>query len=306
MTSVTHIRAAIVLVAIVCLAGCSGPGDTKSQIGETAFQPFKKWNASGHVEPLTIRMAVNDTYCKKTACSCVHYLASREYEELQSQLKTKHNIDLELTYYIDEFDLTEALKSHEFDGAICKPWFAFGLVPEYGMHYTRIVDILDPFENQMMKGIFIVLRDSPIKKLSEVTGKRVSIGQPDSFEKYHMPLCIMAEQQIRPEKIINKASCTESISMLLDRSVDVAVVSDYSLIAGCSVDLAKEDDFRIIAETEDIPLCSVIVDRSKITDAVALRLQAALLSHSGDNSLGSMASKGFVKPVKWTPVMFTE
>ncbi len=299
-------------IKILCLsflitfsAGCNRSATSDVSFEETSFHTKVKSTETSS-DLLTIKLAVNDTYCINTACECVHYLASREYGELQAKLKSKYSIDLDLTYFIDEYELTDALLSRKYDGAICKPWFAFMLVPEYGMKYTRIADIPDPFENQMLTGVFLVKKDSPINTLSEVTGKRVAMGQKDSYEKYHMPMHMMAKQQVKPGRLHHKASCTESISMLLDDSVDVTVISDYSLIAGCAADLGKEEDFRIIAKTDEIPLCSVIVDRLRVSDAEALRLQKALLELSGENAPKSLISKGFVKPAKWIPVVYTE
>jgi ABC-type phosphate/phosphonate transport system substrate-binding protein len=294
------------LVATCLLwAGCSGTEKSSDIFGETAFTLPREKLSGASDELLTVRLAVNDTYCKNSACVCVQFLAAREYEEIQSALRAKYNIELELTYFIDEFELADALLSRKYDGAICKPWFAYMLVPEYGLKYARIADLVDPFENQMLTGVFLVKKDSPLQSLGDVNGKRLAMGQPDSYEKYHMPKRMMDKEQIKPAQIINKASCTESISMLLDDSADVAIVSDYALIASCAADLGKEDDFRIIAKTGEIPLCSVIVDRLKISDANASRLQKALLELSGDNAPESMLGKGFVRPAKWIPVLYT-
>jgi len=282
-------------------AGCNNSHSSTDIFKETAFQPVEGNHRSESAEPMTIHLAVNDTYCKNSACACVQYIASREYEALQEMLLLKFKIDLQLTYFIDEYELEDALSAQKFDGVICKPWLAFMLVPGQGIKYARIADLLDPFETQMLTGIFLVKNDSPIKSLDDVTGKRLVIGQEDSFEKYHMPFMLMEKNQIKPKKLFQRSSCTENISMMLDDSVDVAVVSDYALIASCAADLGKEDDFRIIAKTEEIPLCSVIIDLAKVSEKNALILQKALLELSGKNSPKSMLSRGFVKPAKWTP-----
>ena len=65
--------------------------------------------------------------------------------------------------------------------------------------------------------------------------------------------------------------------------------------------MASEDDFRSIGATEKMPLCSVILDMAKVSEADALRLQNALTDISGKKSPESMLSDGFVKPASWIP-----
>jgi len=252
-------------------------------------------------KPITLRLAVNDTYCKATACQCIHYLASREYEEVVSILKDDYDISLELVYCLEESDLEDSIRSGHFDGAICKPWFALRHMPAKGMKFERIADVLDPFDNGLLGGLFIVRKESPLSGPEDINGRIIIIGRESSFEKYHMALTRMTEQGIRPGKIIRKAACTEGINALLDREADVAVISDYALVATCAADFAEEDAFRTIWKTGDIPLCSVVLNLKQVSRKEAARLQSALLEISGEKIPESFASKGFIKPVPWDP-----
>jgi len=291
------------IAACAILSGCN---DTKQlqivQFEETAFLPGETYIASPSDSLMTIRLAVNETYCTKTACSCISDLATREYEEVQDILKSKYNIDLQLIYFSEEYDMKDSLLTQKFDGAICKPWLAFMLTPGSDFRFKRVADLLDPSGNQWLTGIFIVKKDSPIKSLDEIGGKILVAGQPDSYEKYHDPLRILSVKEIEPSQTINKAGCTECINCLLDDEADVAIISDYALSASCAVDLAKPEDFTIIGKTGQIPLCSVILDLSKVSEADALRLQRALIGISGDNAPVGLSGKGFVLPAKWAPV----
>lgn len=297
----------IMIIITVCnlLAGCNN-NMTTSKFDETAFIPAQGVVATPSDQLLTIRLAVNDTYCKQTACSCIGDLATREYGELQEILKSKYNIDLQLTYFIEEYYLVDTLVKQEFDGSICKPWLAFMLTPEHKIKFKRIADVLDPSNNQWLKGLFIVKKDSPVKVLEDINGKILAAGQKDSYEKFYAPLAMLEKDGIKPKQITNKASCIECINMLLDNNAEVAIISDYALTASCAVDIVKPEDFRIIGQTEEIPLCSVILDMSKVSEADALRLQNALMEISGDNAPKSLLSKGFVMPAKWSPTPFVK
>ncbi|MFH0761027.1 MAG: PhnD/SsuA/transferrin family substrate-binding protein [Bacteroidota bacterium] len=250
---------------------------------------------------VTMRLAVNDTYCKATACLCIQDLASREYEEVVGMLRDDYDISLELVYCMEESDLEDSIRSGHFDGAICKPWFALRHMPVKGMRFERITDVLDPFDNGLLGGIFIVRKESSLMGPEDINGRIIAIGEENSYEKYHLALSQMEEKGIRPEKIIKKSVCTEGINALLDREADVAVISDYALVASCAADFAEENAFRTIWKTGDIPLCSVVLDLKRVSRKDAARLQSALLEISEEKIPESFASKGFIKPVPWKP-----
>ncbi len=280
---------------------CFGLMSCGSSGNETAFQAESGVKASSADKTLTINLAVNDTYCKQTACACIHDIAAREYFDIQKRLRADHNIDLKLTYFMETYEMEDAMREKKFDGVICKPWTAFMLSEEYQINYKRIADVLDAFNNQWLTGAFLVRTDSDIKTMEDINGKVLVSGQEDAYEKYHSPFHIFDEKGIKPGRIYQKSSCLEGINELMDKKAEVAIVSNYVLEASCAVDVASEDDFRTIGHTEKMPLCSVILDMSKVSGADALRLQAALLEVSGEKSMESMLSDGFVKPASWIP-----
>ena len=289
----------IAITACCILAGCNSQDNN-----ETALVSNLKSESFDNSKPLNINIALNETYCKKTACACVHEVASREYEELVARLKKEFNINLKIKYYVEPYHMEKEIKAKTFDGVICKPWSAFMFRESHKINFKRVADILDPDDNQWLKGVFMVKKDSHIKTLSDLNGKRLVAGQPDAYEKYHYPFNILKEKSIKPSKIINKASCLECINALLDDAADVAVVSDYVMSASCAVDIAAPEDFRIIYETGNTPLCSLILDMDKVSESDAMRLQSALLKLSGKQSPESMISKGFVKSSSWKPAVF--
>jgi len=255
---------------------------------------------------LSLRLAVNDTYCKQTSCECVHYLASREYDDLQQILKTDYNIELELVYCIEEFYLEDSLLTNNFDGAICKPWFALQYEETREMRFERIVDILDPFENSFVAGIFIVKQESPIMQPEDINGRTLVIGEENSYEKYHAPMHLLTANGIKPGKFKKVSACTEGINALLDNEAEIAVISDYALVASCAADFAEEDAFRTIWTTEDFPLCSVLLDMNKVSRKKAQRLHDALLEISENKIPERFASHGFSEPMPWIPNPYLE
>ena len=257
-------------------------------------------------QPLTLSLAVQDTYARETACACIHYLASREYSDLVNILRKEHDIHLKLHYVLEEPALEAAIRKGRFDGAICKPWFALQYENLNGLRMSRVADLVDPFDNTLLSGIFIVPKESPIQKPGDITGKRLVMGKKNSYEKYHLAMRLLEEQGVKPAWIGYKEGCTDGINALLDHEADVAVISDYALVATCAVDFAGEEAFRTILKTEDIPLCSVIVDRKKVSRSDARRLKKALLEITAKGMPASFASRGFTEPLPWNPEPFVE
>ena len=251
--------------------------------------------------PVVLRIAVNDIYCLDTACYCVHGVAYRTYPETLEQLEAACGIRLEPVYYPETYQLEDAIASGEYDGALCKPWFAFRHAKAAGADFRRIADILDPNQNRWLSGIVIVPVDSPIQALEELNGKHLFIGQKDAYEKHYAALRLLEQKGIRPARIDHHASCSENIGVLQDGEADAAVISDYALSADCAVDFARPEEFRILAHTEQIPLTSLILDMNRVSEADAGRLKEALLAVSGEQVPETLLGTGFVEPAPWNP-----
>ena len=273
-------------VAAVSLCGCSHTDKTAST--------------------LTVRLAVNDIYCKQTACSCIHDVASREYAETQKILREKYSIDLQLDYFEEPYELEKAILAGTHDGVICKPWTAMLVSKKAGRSYTRIADILDPSDNQWLTGIIVVMADSKAKTLKDIIGGSIVMGPPDAYEKHHAARRLFSQKKMTFARTEHKASCIENIGMLMDGKVDAAVVSDYALSAGCAVDFADPEDFRVLATTEKIPLTSVMIDTAEVSPSTQRHLQKSLLAISASGVPESMLSKGFVEPSAWKPMELKE
>ena len=252
-------------------------------------------------QPLTLRLAVNDIYCMDTACSCVHDVAARTYPATLEKLKADYGIDLQLLYFSETYQLEDAIASGEYDGALCKPWYALRHEKEADADFRRIVDVLDPNNNRWLTGIVIVPVDSPIQTLEELTGKHLYLGQADAYEKHQAAKRLLEQRGIRPGKVDTHASCGENIGVLLDEEADAAVVSDYALSADCAADFANPEDFRILEQTEQIPLTSLMLDMKKFSETDAARLQQALLELSGPNAPETLLGNGFIEPSPWNP-----
>jgi ABC-type phosphate/phosphonate transport system substrate-binding protein len=271
-----RIKSILAIVGLILLSGCAS-------------------------KPLSLSIAVNDIYCTDTACFCVHDVAARRYFQTLEILKQDKNIELELVYFTEPYQLEEAICSGKYDGVLSKPWTALRLQKESGTSFYRIADLLDPNNNQWLSGIVIVPTGSPVQSLEELNGKHIYLGESDAYEKHQAAKALFKQRGIKPSKIDTNASCSENIGVLLDEEADAAVISDYALSADCAVDFANPEDFRVLEHTEQIPLTSLMVDLNKVSMGDADRLQKALLALSGPDAPESLLSNGFIPPAPWAP-----
>lgn len=289
-----------------CLIAC---GFTALSLAEPAAEtallqgPDTSKSTAKINSPLVLKIAVNDIYCTKTACECISEIATRDYTGTLAKLKKDHQIILELTYFMEVFDLEKAILAGTHDGAICKPWTAYNLSKKSGADFKRVADIRDRDDNAMMTGHFVTTAKSTLKSLEDLNGKRIAFGQKDSYEKNQAPLQMLAAKNIKPGECFYFNSCGENLDALMNGKVDVAVVSSYALTASCAVDFAKPEDFKTIAQTPEMPLTSVMLDMRKVSAAAATALQKALLKISGDQTPSDLVGKGFVRPASWKPVI---
>lgn len=259
--------------------------------------------ARAEPRPLRLRIAVNDVFCKRTACSCAHAVANREYDDFLVALKKRSGIELDLVYFSEPYELVAAVSQGRFDGAIAKPWLLLRLEGQGGSRFLRLADLQDTGGNPWLWGQVLVLKDSPVRTLEEAQGLALAIGQDDGYEKHQAVKALLRERAPAwpASKIITRASCLENLDLLLRKQVDVAVISNYALSADCGVDVASSDQFRVIAETEKIPLTSFMVDRGKVDEPDCVRLKEALLELYGERLPASMKG-GFVEAAPWTPL----
>ena len=286
----------IILPLTMIMVGCLTY--STNNLPETAWINKGKKVLTG--DKINLKIAVHDIYCADTSCSCVRAVANRKYDILVKILKKKYNINIKLTYFMDQYEFEKALKSGKYDGAISKPWLAERIALQKNYNYKRIVDIFDPTNNRWLWGSVIVNKDSKIKTLQDLNGKIVTIGEDDAYEKCNAAYQLFKDKKISPAEIRHKASCIENIGELLDKKVDAAVVSNYVFDADCAIDIAKREQFRFIGSTKKIPLTSVILDFNKVNNSVASRLQYALLDVSKKKIKG-ITGNGFTTPSLWRP-----
>lgn len=251
--------------------------------------------------PLKLVVGVNDVYCKDSSCKCIEQIATRQYGDFCRVLKERYNIELQFVYQIEPYDLDKEFLAGKFDAMLCKPWLIFRRPSGRSAQMVRVADLQDLHGNTGLWGVVIVPKDSTLKKLADISGHRVAYGQIDAYEKHQGVTTLFQREGIKipADKLVEKASCLECLDLLMSKKADVAVISNYALTADCAVDVTSPDAWRVLGQTEKIPLTSFMVDLKRISREDALRVQRALVDLSREALPKSMSGGGFVEPTSW-------
>ncbi len=246
-------------------------------------------------------LGVHDPICKQTACSCVGDLAIREYGGLLAHVRRAAGIELEFKYYEEPLLLQREVVAGRLDGMVTKAWLGLCYARQAGRAFTRLADVTLPKgEPQELYGLFIVPKESPLKQLADLQGKRLVLGMTNAYEKSYL-----AEETLRVARLEVKKSavfkCQNAAVELVEQRADAAVISSYALHYGCINVVADPKEFRVIGETKRrIPFITFMV-ADKVAPAVRERLQQALLALKGDQVPADLLSAGLIPPIAWAP-----
>lgn len=252
--------------------------------------------------PVVIKIGVSDPLCARCACECIAKNAKRAYDGMQKYVNEKSGILMQFSYYEEIALMERDINAGKLDGIICKTWTGMLLPGKSGRKFERIADILRPESEKQLTGVFVVLKDSPVKRLEDINGKILALGRNNDYEKHYLAFKTLKRHNIKvDDKSQQFFTCKEAALALLENRADVAVISNYALDFGCIVVVGNPKDFRIIGETdEQIPFTSLFLE-TKVNAGTREKLKEVLLSISGSNVPADLFSRGWIEPLKWAP-----
>lgn len=142
--------------------------------------------------------------------------------------------------------------------------------------------------------LFVVAKDSPIKTLADLKGKRMVFTSPTSTSGYVFAYArLIQEGLLKPGQDPKEFFSNVSFAGGYDRALlavangqaDVAAVSDYTMEgAKADVYLKKEDrdKLRVLAETPGVPTHGILI-RSDLPKEFQDKMQNALIDLSNDH-----------------------
>lgn len=143
--------------------------------------------------------------------------------------------------------------------------------------------------------VFFVRRDSGVRNLADLKGRKVAMQSTHSTSAYVIPLLELLDAGLRPEILMTPGdvALSDSVGYVLARTelnistyvhkgmMDAGVVSSVDWANASSMPLAFRRDFRILHETAPYPRAVEMV-RESLSPVVRERLQQVLLEASRD------------------------
>ncbi|MDD4888490.1 MAG: PhnD/SsuA/transferrin family substrate-binding protein [Phycisphaerae bacterium] len=263
--------------------------------------------ATSQPDSRPIVFGVNDPFCDKTGSPCVGKGHYRSYDGLVKGIGKATGRRIELRYFATEPLLIAAARAGELNGVICKAWPALLAARAARRKLERLADLSMPVTSgpDRLEGIIFVRADSPIKTLKGLAGKRLAIGDPDSYEKSFTIRRMLAASGVKPE-FVRKATCLSAALAVKEGETDAAVLSSYAYLYG-TLEAVEMPRVREIARTGPIPFITVgVFDTMDAAARSQLRnvLGAYVVSESGHSLVPPPADLGdtrITRPVEWTP-----
>lgn len=210
-----------------------------------------------------------------------------------------------------------ALKSGMIDFLLANPAFYVNMQKKYGIH--AIATMINSRGGKALKqfgGVLFVRKDSPIKELSQVKGKKFMCVKYSSFGGGNMAWRLLEENGIHPKTdfaaILEGKKHDNVVLAVQNGTADVGTVRSDTLERMQEEGKIKMSDFRIIHQISDgfpfvhstrlYPEWPMAANKN-VPAGFGQKVAAALI----DMPEGSMAAKnakiiGWTEPLDYTPV----
>jgi len=131
------------------------------------------------------------------------------------------------------------------------------------------------------RGIIVARKDSGLKGLADLAGKKFAFVDPKSASGYVYPRAMLIEKDIQPDtyfsQVIFAGDHNKVIAAVLDRRVDAGAIYDGAIRVAKAETGAATEDLAILARTDPIPHDAIAV-RTGLDEALARKIQAALVN----------------------------
>lgn len=162
--------------------------------------------------------------------------------------------------------------------------------------------------------LFFVRTDSPISTLKDLSGHSVAFQSPYSTSAYYLPASMLLESGQRMDLLLSPMDRppADAVGYVFARTelniatwvhkglVDAGVLSNLDWISPQSLPPAFAADFRIIAESQDVPRALVLA-RAGLNQKVEARLREVLMEASNDPDAGE-AMRLFLGTSRFLPI----
>ena len=214
------------------------------------------------------------------------------WQSILNEVSKRSEIEIELVVAKDHQALIALMKDKKIDLGYFSPVF---YVKAHAELNCKPIVLEKRLGSSYYQGGFIVHKDSEIKNLDDLKGKKLALtAEKDSTSGYYLPISILNRNDINYKKDLSVVYTGKHINVL--KSVSYGLVD-----AGAIKLFILEDEFnekysseiRIIAESSYLPTSSIAA-RKDINPELIKKLQKAFLSLDTDQQgLEAMQKSGF-------------
>jgi phosphonate transport system substrate-binding protein len=253
-------RRNLIKSSLLFIAGCKASTTTNSLFSSSNL-------------PKSLKFAVTDV-------SGIDDL-TRDFGQFSNVLSEILDIKIELFPVEDPTAAAPALLSGNLDIAFAGP-------SEYLIlkHRAKAIPIIS-VKRKNYHSIFIVRRDSNIKTLAELKGKKIAMRKVGSTSGHIAPISLLMEAGLDPKTDFQKVMLDNKGGKALKTGeVDAWTVSSDRYQNILESEGLSEQDFKIIFKGGQLP-SDIFVARSKLTSSLIETLRSQMLKHQ-DKLIQSM------------------
>lgn len=110
-----------------------------------------------------------------------------------------------------------------------------------------------------LTGVWVARSVGGARSISELAGKRISVGPAWQAEKHGDALRQLEGEKIKPGKVTERLLCKEALADVVDGEADAAVISDYATALLANKGVTGGVDISVIGRTPPRPYIGVFV-----------------------------------------------
>ncbi len=152
--------------------------------------------------------------------------------------------------------IDQAVKNRDIDFLLANPALFIEMQEKYEVEaINTMINLRNGEAVDKFGGVLLVLKSSPISKLSDIKGKRFGFVKHSSFGGLHMAKYLLQKNGINPEKDCTKylelKTHDKVVKAVLSKKIDVGTVRSDTLERMADEGKINMADFRIIHKIDD-------------------------------------------------------
>lgn len=207
-------------------------------------------------KPRSLTLLVMDPLAEPLSCACVPGFGQRQYDRLAKFLSAELERPVDVVFE-ESLGLGKKRARKRIDFIIGKRSMVEFDAKREKTQIRRMAQLTDRDGKTTVQGAFVVKRDSSIRNLDDLKGRKLLFGPKADAETNAAAVQTLAQAKLEKLTTEIAGSIEAGVYAVSDGEADATVITDYlpPLLEGCGK-IAK-GELRIIATTKPIPFVEV-------------------------------------------------